>query len=62
MANPKRRKSISKQKMRQHANRWIAPQLAKCTECGAPKPGHIACPVCGYYKGRKVLDIPSVAD
>lgn len=57
MACPKRRKSKSKQKMRQHANRWRAPQLQTCSSCGAAKPGHIACPSCGYYRDRQVLDI-----
>jgi large subunit ribosomal protein L32 len=61
MANPKRRKSKSKQKMRQHSNRWLKPQLSVCGECGTPVPGHVACPSCGYYNGRKVLDVAPVA-
>lgn len=47
--------------MRQHANRWRAPQLNKCSSCGAAKPGHIACPSCGYYRDRQVLDISVAA-
>jgi large subunit ribosomal protein L32 len=57
MANPKRRKSKSKQKMRQFANRWRAPQLSVCGECGTPVPGHVACPSCGTYNGRQVLKV-----
>lgn len=64
MANPKRRKSLSKQRMRQHSNRWIAPQItASCKECGTPLPSpHIVCPSCGRYKGRQVLDIVAKGD
>jgi large subunit ribosomal protein L32 len=61
MACPKRRKSKSKQKMRQQANRWRSPKLNKCSSCGAAKPGHIACPSCGYYRDRQVLDISVAA-
>jgi large subunit ribosomal protein L32 len=57
MANPKRRKSLSKQKMRQFANRWRAPTLTVCGECGTPVPGHVACPSCGYYRDRKVFHV-----
>jgi large subunit ribosomal protein L32 len=55
MAVPKRRQSKSRQKMRRGAKRWQAPILNKCPECGSPVLSHIACPSCGYYKGRKVL-------
>ncbi|MBL9142532.1 MAG: 50S ribosomal protein L32 [Verrucomicrobiaceae bacterium] len=61
MANPKRRKSKSKQKMRQFSNRWKKPQLNVCGECGTPVPGHTACPSCGYYRGRQVLSVAPVA-
>lgn len=56
MANPKRRQSKSRQKMRRGATRWKAPILKTCPECGTTIPGHVACPSCGYYKGRQVLN------
>ncbi len=31
-------------------------QLATC-ECGAPKQPHRACPSCGKYNGRVVIDV-----
>ncbi len=62
MANPKRRKSKSKQKMRRGAKRWKAPILSTCPECSTPVPGHVACPSCGYYSGRQVLDVTPVAE
>lgn len=57
MACPKRRKSKSKQKMRRGAKRWSAPKLQSCSSCGTAKPGHIACPSCGYYGERQVHDV-----
>ncbi|MFZ4767836.1 MAG: 50S ribosomal protein L32 [Roseimicrobium sp.] len=61
MACPKRRKSKSKQKMRRGANRWRAMKLQTCSSCGTAKPGHIACPSCGYYGDRQVLDVQVAA-
>lgn len=60
MAVPKRRVSKMKQKMRRGATRWRAPKLQSCSECGNRVPGHIACPTCGYYAGRKVLDVDAL--
>ncbi len=57
MAAPKRRTSKMKQKMRRGANRWRRPQLQTCSECGAKIPGHIACPSCGSYNGRQILEV-----
>ena len=57
MANPKRRQSKSRQKKRRGATRWRAPVLKSCPECGTTVPGHIACPACGYYNGRQVLNV-----
>ena len=57
MAVPKRRKSKMKRKMRQGSARWRAPKLQVCGECGSRTPGHIACPTCGFYNGRQVLEI-----
>jgi large subunit ribosomal protein L32 len=32
-----------------------------CKDCGHPKPKHIACPSCGKYKGRVVVDVTAKA-
>ena len=42
---------------RRAANRWHAPQLGRCPQCSSRVLPHIACPSCGYYKGRQVLTI-----
>jgi len=44
---------------RKAANRWHAPKLSKCPQCGAPVAGHTACGACGYYKGKQILTIES---
>lgn len=49
-----------KQKMRRGANRWQAPVLKDCPECGTKIPGHIACPSCGTYRDRQVLDVDAL--
>ena len=57
MAAPKRRTSKMKSKLRRGANRWRAPKLNQCPECSTPTPSHIACPACGFYRGRQVLNV-----
>ena len=42
---------------RKAANRWHAPKLGKCTQCGAVLKSHTACPACGTYRGRQVLNV-----
>jgi len=34
-----------------------APFLAKCPKCAKPVLPHTACPNCGYYKGREVINV-----
>jgi large subunit ribosomal protein L32 len=57
MGVPKRKTSKMRLRTRKAANRWKAPKLSKCPQCGAALPGHIACPACGYYNKRQVLTI-----
>jgi large subunit ribosomal protein L32 len=57
MGVPKRKTSKMRLRTRKAANRWKAPKLSKCPQCGAAQPGHIACPACGYYNKRQVLTI-----
>jgi large subunit ribosomal protein L32 len=46
-----------RQRIRQASNRWHAPLLHKCAQCGSTKRSHTVCGSCGYYKGRQVLTI-----
>ena len=57
MGVPKRKTSKMRLRTRKAANRWHAPQLAKCGQCGSSLRAHTACPSCGYYRGRQVLTI-----
>ncbi len=41
-------------------SRLKASQLVKCSKCATPKRPHVACHVCGTYKGEQVLDIKHV--
>ncbi|WP_084696251.1 50S ribosomal protein L32 [Salisaeta longa] len=60
MAVPKRRhsKSRSRKRRSQYYNELKAPQLMECNNCGHPKVMHRACPECGYYRGRQVVEVP----
>lgn len=57
MAAPKSRTSKMKRRTRQGAHRWRAPKFKKCPECDSRIPGHIACPSCGFYRERQVLEV-----
>ena len=56
MAVPKRKKSKSRRDKRRTHQKTDAPNLSTCPECGEAKLPHHACPACGYYKGRKVIE------
>jgi large subunit ribosomal protein L32 len=56
MAVPKRKKSKSKRDKRRTHQKTDAPNLSNCPECGEAKLPHRACPSCGSYKGRTVIE------
>lgn len=57
MAHPKRKQSKARTAKRrsQYYNRLEAPSLMECSNCGATKQLHHACPNCGHYRGRAVV-------
>jgi large subunit ribosomal protein L32 len=56
MAVPKRRHSSTRGKKRRTHWKAEAPTLTKCSHCHQPKPPHVVCPNCGYYKGvRRIV-------
>jgi large subunit ribosomal protein L32 len=57
MAVPKRRVSKSRKRKRRTHYKAVAPTLNPCPKCGEPRRPHVACGNCGYYAGKKVLDI-----
>ncbi|MPZ22422.1 MAG: 50S ribosomal protein L32 [Dehalococcoidia bacterium] len=54
---PKRKYPKSRQGKRRSHLRADAPGLVDCPQCRSPRLPHNACPVCGTYKRRQVLDI-----
>lgn len=57
MAVPKRKKSRSNTRARRSQWKTSATTLATCKQCGTAKPPHTACPDCGTYAKRRVLDV-----
>jgi large subunit ribosomal protein L32 len=58
MAVPKRKHSKSRTRKRRskYYNRLKEPQTQECDNCGRVKIMHRACPSCGYYRGRQVIE------
>lgn len=57
MPLPKRRHSSSRQGKRRGAQKIHVPSMSVCPNCKSPKLPHRVCAVCGFYKGRQVLQI-----
>jgi large subunit ribosomal protein L32 len=56
MAVPKRKVSKSKRDKRRTHQKITAPTVTECPQCGEAKLPHHACPSCGTYKGRTVIE------
>ena len=57
MALPKRKHSKARRDKSRTHQVLTAPEVTKCAQCFAPVKPHHVCPACGYYKGRKVINI-----
>jgi large subunit ribosomal protein L32 len=57
MAVPKRKKSKSRRDKRRTHQKTSAPNLTSCPQCGDSRLPHHACPSCGTYRGRTVIDV-----
>jgi large subunit ribosomal protein L32 len=57
MAVPKRKKSKSKRNKRRTHQKITATNPTPCSDCGEARLPHHACPSCGTYKGRQVVEI-----
>ena len=55
MGVPKRRVSHARQGDRRAHLALELPSLEECSHCHQPKRSHRACPNCGYYGGRQVI-------
>jgi large subunit ribosomal protein L32 len=56
MPVPKRKTSKSKRDKRRTHQKTEAPNLSECPQCGEAKLPHRACPSCGSYKGRDIVE------
>lgn len=58
MANPNRKfsKSRTQKRRSQYYNSGQQPTTMECPNCGNAKLVHRACPSCGHYRGRKVVE------
>ena len=57
MPNPVKRHSRSRRNSRRAHDFINAPANSVCPQCNEPKLPHRACPSCGTYKGREVVNI-----
>lgn len=57
MALPKRKHSHSRTRKKRAHHGVKSSALSVCPQCRSSKPSFQVCPVCGYYKGKKVLEI-----
>lgn len=56
MGVPKRKMSKMKKRQRKGANRYEGVEVNRCTACQAPVQPHRACPKCGVYGGKQVIN------
>ncbi len=57
MPHPKRRHSRSRRNKRRSHDRLRLPALSICPSCPELIRPHVVCPHCGYYKGRRVIEV-----
>lgn len=47
---------MSKKNKRRSHHALTAPAFVACPQCGEPRLRHRACPSCGVYRGKKVIE------
>lgn len=57
MPVPKRKTSKSKRDKRRTHQKIAASNPSQCPQCGDAKMPHHACPSCGTYKSRDVVEV-----
>lgn len=57
MPVPKYRTSASKRNMRRSHHALKSVGLSECPNCQEVKRPHMACPACGHYNGRQVMEV-----
>lgn len=54
---PKRKVSKGRRNRRRAHDSIGVPKLVDCSNCRTPMLPHRVCPSCGYYKGRRIIDV-----
>ncbi len=58
MANPKRKHSKARTRTRRSTYKVkYVPTTHECPNCSNAKLMHRACPTCGHYRGRAVIEV-----
>lgn len=57
MGVPKKRTSSAKRDQRRSHWKITAPNVTRCPKCQEPVMAHRACPSCGVYKDRQVIEV-----
>lgn len=57
MPVPKRKTSHSKKNKRRAHDALVVPSTVPCPECSEQMLRHRACPHCGLYRGRQVVEV-----
>lgn len=57
MAVPKKKTTRARRNKRRLSHIKSPLRLAPCLQCRKKIPPHIACPYCGFYRGREILDL-----
>lgn len=61
MPNPKRKHSKSRTGKRRAHDHLSQPAVSPCPNCGEPRRSHRVCAKCGFYRGRRVIEIKKEA-
>lgn len=56
---PKRKYPKSRQGKRRSHIAAKLPHVVECPQCHSPRLAHTACSICGTYRGREAIAIPS---
>jgi len=57
MAVPKRRTSKSRKRLRRGHHNAVGMATQSCPRCSSPKLSHRVCDSCGYYRGKKQVEV-----
>ncbi len=55
MAQPKKKQTPRRRRLRRAHQKIDVPNLSSCSNCGKPIHSHRVCPFCGYYGGELIV-------